>query len=77
MSYAARHATGAKAEKVGDTLCDVKAEALVNTLAKTPLKAKVEIFGDTMGHMKATTLTRWLTPYKARKPRETSTEYAM
>ena len=55
----------------------MKAEALVNTLAKTPLKAKVEIFGDTMGHMKATTLTRWLTPYKARKPRETSTEYAM
>ena len=63
MAYAASHATEAKAERFGDTLCDVDAEALVNMLATTPLKGKLEAFGDTMGYVKAQPSPRWLTPY--------------
>lgn len=42
----------AKAERVGDTVCDVSAKALVVMPAKTPLQAKAKAFGDTMANVK-------------------------
>ena len=46
----------AKAERVGDTLCDVEAKALVVMLADTPLEVKAKAFGNTMANAKAKTV---------------------
>jgi len=58
-----------KPREIGDTHCDVEAEALVDTLDETPLQEKAETFGDSMGDVKAKRSTRWLKQYHTRSPR--------
>lgn len=43
----------AKAERVCDSVCDVKAKVLVAMPAKTPLQPKAKAFGDTLANVKA------------------------
>lgn len=42
-----------KAEKVGETLTDVKSASLVYTLAATPAKVKAKTVNETLGDVEA------------------------
>ena len=67
----------ANAEGPGDSLCDMEADALVDTLAEAPLQGNAETFGDTMGNVKAKQSTRKLTTYKQRRAKQTATHYTI
>ena len=58
-----------EAETLGDTLSDVDAEALVDTLADSLIEVEVERLGDTLGDMDAEalvdTLADWLVEVEA------------
>ena len=67
----------ANSKRVGKTHCEVQDEALVDTLAETPIEGKAETFRKTMVNVKAKPSTRWVSTYNRRRPRQNSTEYAM